>query len=161
MTAPFVSVVVEADAAKRRIARLRGRFANWKPVLLGPVRVILQEIIRMQFQTSGQFAGTPWQELSESRRRQKSRAGTLRRGILRHSMQMYESFVRYPHPDQIVQATPTGLRLLSTLDRSRAHQLGLGHMPQRIMVPPADRIPTPYITRLRNAISGYAVEAGA
>lgn len=163
MTVPL-RVELHDSRAERKFARLNHLFANFRPVMAGPVRTLVRKAVIEQFRTRGRWGGSEWQELAESTIARKRAAGVLRKGPLKFTSKLYASLTVIGHPLRRERITKQGYTLRS-MRRSRkgfpigaAHQTGTsdGHVPQREIFP--QPMPASFIRELRSVVRGYLVE---
>lgn len=165
MTAPF-RVDVYTGEGEKRLAFLRGRFANPKPVLAGSVRQLIRRMLLQQRNTRGSYGGVTWPPLSDYTIKRKTRAGVAGKGPLRFNDTLYNSLLKVADANRFEEITEHGytLRSMAVVDRGDqwdgyayglTHQLGLGNVPQRQIVP--DPLPQSFIRDLRRVIRGYLV----
>jgi hypothetical protein len=163
MTTPL-RVTIDDTRGQQRIARLKGRFANFRPAMEGPVRELVRRAVIAQFRTEGEWGGRKWPELSEYTLRRKERAGVAHKGILKFSGKLYDSLTVVGHPSRRETITKRGYSL-RTLVRSKdgfpygaSHQTGAsnGRPPERQVIP--DPMPPSFMRELRNIVRGHLIE---
>jgi hypothetical protein len=168
MTIPL-RITIDDTRAQNRFARLKNRFANFRPVMEGPVRQLVRRAIIEQFRTRGRWGNTPWPKLADSTIQKKRAAGVLRKGPLKFTSKLYQSLTVIGHPLRREKITK-GHYQLRTMRRARsrktgklfpvgaAHQTGTsdGHVPARPIIP--DPMPPSFMRELRSILRGHLLD---
>jgi len=107
-------------------------------LMVGDMRPALEEVaddlmwvIGSNFSSQGRRGGGSWQKLSDERIRQKTKKGTLQRGILVDTGALHDSMTQRGDQDQILKITRNSLSLGSKLPYADVHDEGKGRMPKR------------------------------
>lgn len=152
--APILTTIATGEG-ERKIARIKGRFANFGPVMQGPVRKLFLVAMRKQFSSRGQYGGTPWPRLTKQTLDRKRRWG-LRLSPLRATDRLYKSLTVRGGPEQQTIITRNSFKFRTLVPYAPVHQTGDDHTPQRVIIP--DPMPAEFMVQLRNIVTGYLVE---
>jgi hypothetical protein len=157
-----IRVDIATGEGERKLARIRGRFANYKPVFDGPVNDLLRAFFKEQFRSRGAHGGTPWAPLSlrtlEIKRRLRDQNPGYKIAPLRRSDRMYQALLsRGSVAGKQMIVTPKGMTFRMTEDYHRWMQEGTpgGRVPARPILP--DKMPESFMRKLRNIVTGYVV----
>lgn len=151
-------VVLQMEEAQKRARDLAGRFSNFRPVMEGPVRKLVTEMIGRQFSTRGRFGGTPWAPLAKSTIERKRQHPEWIQAPMRRTDRMLQSLTNPNSADFEEIITPQGYTRRSLVRYAKYHQSTeprSGRLPRRPVIP--DTIPQPYIVKLRNMLKGYLI----
>lgn len=155
----MIPLFVELDAGEgqRRLARMRGRFANFRPVMAagGPLQRAITDFARAQFRTRGRAGGHPWARLRPRTVAIKQALGVYGKGPLRRFDALYQAYTVPGAAHQVVVADPKAFVWRVTLGYARRHQEGTERMVARQVFP--DELPESFQRRLRNIITGYLI----
>jgi hypothetical protein len=157
----MIQVFVDDRDAQRRLARIQGRFAERKGGLSrGIIDELEAKFVRFasqQFATDGAHGGQTWAPLSARTLADKARRGTVSRGILRDSMEMYRMLTDRKSDKRIWENTPGGARVRFLVPYFRFHQDSQRDaMPSRPVYP--DPLPPSLVNEIKNTITGYILE---
>lgn len=154
---PLRVTIIEGEGV-RKLARIRGRFANYRPVFEGPVLDLLRDFFRQQFRTRGRHGGTPWARLKRSTLAIKRRLGFGNKPAMVRTGRLYRAYTQAGRVRgrQVIIRAKKGMVFRITLDHGRLHQEGTENMVARTVLP--DTMPEQFMVQLRNIISGYLVE---
>ena len=133
-----------------------GRFANFAPIMAGPVRRIVRKAIVAQFATRGRFGNYPWPPLAQSTRLLKRKHPQWRQEPMRRTDKLYRSLVY--REDAVEEITREGYTLRTLVSYAKYHQSDeprTNGPPRRPVIP--DELPEATMTELRNVIRGYIV----
>ena len=157
---PFIEIIID-DGADRKFARLNHLFSNPVPVMQGPVRSLIQDAIRQQFHTEGEYGGTPWQGLDEGTQKGREREGYGGDGpIMRRSDRLFNALTRTGAPGGRLQVSRTQMLMRTVgIPYAKAQHAGSSHtnLPARPLIP--DPMPPSFVRRLHSIISGYIIKA--
>lgn len=150
-------VEIDHEPARKKLTRLQGKFANFKPVMEGPVRELVRKALIQQFRTRGGYGGKKWAPLKQSTIERKRDLGVLSLGPLKRTRRLYLAATSRDHPDQEVRVGKDGFFFRINLPYGILHQVGSpgGRMPAREVVP--DPMPEEFMQELRKSIRGYLV----
>lgn len=160
---PRIRVIIEdqitGPVRGRKWARLENLFAKPMEVLERPVRELVLDAIRQQFETEGAYGGDEWQELAK--RTQDERrllAFPPEHPILRRTDRLFDALQGRDGGEVIVTRDTFTLKTTGIPDAA-AHQFGSDHsnLPARPMIP--QPMPQSFIRELRSIIHGYAIGA--
>lgn len=164
-----IHILVDDTRAEKKFARIAGKFAKLDVVLRGPVREIIREALEQQFDTEGEYGGTPWEDLAASTQHDRrysryniaenhpilERSGRLRRALTKRGASGAFTEVG---KNYLVVGT-------KGIPYAKAHQRGSDHsnLPARTIVPDSDngqgRFPPSFYRKLRSVVSGYLIGA--
>lgn len=165
MTIP-IRVEVDDSRARRTYSRLFRGFAKMEPVMRGPVKQLVLNSIRQQFDTRGAYGGggKPWKELAPATLAKKARAGKAGKGPLRFTDKLFKSMTQKESANRIERIGPRSYTLISKVKSKNgfpygaSHQTGTanGRVPMRQIVP--DPMPESFMRQLRRIIRGYLID---
>lgn len=164
---PRVRVVIEdqitGPARGTKWARLQNLFANPMLVLKEPVRTLVLDAIKQQFETEGGYGGTPWDQLADRTVAERSLLGFgPEHPILRRSDRLFDALqgemIGGAGGEVVVSKNTFTLKTTGIPDAA-AHQFGSEHsnLPARPMIP--QPMPASFMRQLRSLIHGYAIGA--
>lgn len=152
-----VTVILQDEGAQRQARDVLGRFANYRAVMRGPVRDLMQKAVRLQFETEGEFSGERWQELAPRTLDDKAKHPEWRQEILRRTDRLYDSLTSVTEDtDEEITATSYAFGTLVPWGRYHQSTEPRTKIPRRPFIP--DELPQPYIVKLKNILAGYIVE---
>lgn len=152
-----IRVLLQADGPEQQARDLLGRFANFEPVMRGPVRRLIRKAIVAQFRTRGRFGGTPWDRLAKSTRDYKRKHGEWRQEPMRRTDKLYESLVHNTE-NTVESFTKNGYILRTLVSYAKYHQSPeprTSNLPRRAIIP--DTMPDEFMVQLRNLLKNYLV----
>lgn len=152
-----VEVIFQAEDAQRQARDILGRFANYRVVMQGPVRDLMQKAIEQQYKTYGAFGGTPWPlPLAESTLREKSRHPEWSQEPMQRTGRLMDSLLSHTEDTEEI-ITKTSYSLGTTVEYAKYHQSTEARtkIPRRPIIP--DELPESYINKLRNWLRGYLI----
>lgn len=156
----MIQVFVDDRDAQRKLARIQGRFATMRGGLdrrsVDELEAKFVTFARRQFQTNGGAGGEKWAELRPSTLAQKAAKGTLSRGILRDTMEMYHMLTDQRSDMRRWERAPNGAKVSFLLEYFKAHQTGTKRMEARPVYP--DPLPESFIEQIKNTIRGFLLE---
>lgn len=181
MTGPIVARVNVAGALKALTFAQRAA-ADLTDVMGGDVNQIVDEYLTEQFATEGKAGSTPWAPHSPVTRALRQRRGHGRGGIGRDTNRMWASLTKLGlGPDAVKDVTPDGLVRGTKVPYARFFAGGWKSVTVPIVGPtgeiativrrkvprqiearpiaPADGLPSPYVTRIEQAIADFIVGA--
>lgn len=157
-----LEILINDAVGQKKFARLNHLFANPMPVLQNPVRALVKDAMRQQFESEGEWGGDPWQELADSTMAERGRLGFApAHPILERTGILFDAF-------QGKMSGGTGGKItvskneftlqVVNLPQAQAHQRGFPpHLPARPIIP--EPMPRSFIDSLRSILSGYIVRA--
>jgi len=157
-----LTVVLDDGFGKKKLTRLRGKFANWVPVMEGKLAPFLRDAIAEQFQTEGQFFGTKWDDIVKATRDWRASHGhDPGNPILQASGSLYDSFVNPDDENTDTVFTDRGLKIISKVPWGQYHtspEPRTGPLPRRVIVPEESEMPESFLKQLRAIVTGFFVE---
>lgn len=164
---PRVRVVIEDQitGATRGVkwARLQNLFSNPMPVLKEPVRALVLDGIRQQFETEGAYGGTPWEQLAARTVDERALLGfPPEHPILRRTDRLFDALQGHMtggEGGEVIVTKNTFTLKTTNIPDAAAHQFGSDHsnLPARPMIP--QPMPQSFMNQLRSIIHGYAIGA--
>jgi hypothetical protein len=154
---PIVVELFESESGGRRYIRgALGRFADFEPVMAGPVRRLVRKAIVAQFRTRGRFGNFPWEPLRKSTRDYKKAHSQWRQEPLRRTDDLYRSLVYRENAEEEITKDHYTLRtLVSYAKYHQSEEPRPSGLPRRPPIP--DQLPEPMITELRKILRGYII----
>ena len=156
----MLQIFVDDRSAQQRLARLNGRFAKSKhgldPATIGELERKFIAFAKRQFETQVAAGGQKWDKLAPRTLAMKAARGTLSKGILKDTEEMFRMLTASKHEDRRWERSPNGAKVFFTMQRFRHHQEGTKRMPARPVYP--DPLPPSFIQELKNTITGYLLE---
>lgn len=162
MPRPRLEIKINDAVGQKKFTRLNNLFASPMPTLQGPVRALVRDAMRQQFESEGRYGGEPWQELAERTIKERIAEGfDGEHPILRRNDILYDAFQGKMNAGvggkMEVRKKEFTLRIIG-LPQAQAHQKGLEpHLPARPIIP--EPMPDDFIRKLRSIVSGYIVKA--
>lgn len=117
MASNTFSATIDLKLVRKMIKHAEGRLRNTAKVFEGPIRESVSKAMQRQFESRGQYFGTPWRPLSATTRRLRSRVvgpanarrSTSKRGRAKHGFatplrdtdRLYQSMVNPTGPETV------------------------------------------------------------
>lgn len=159
MSLPLIRVDVDYKPKLTKgellLLAMPSRLRNLRPLMIRGIAPEFVKMITRHFQTAGRAFGHPWAPLMPATIRKKRKKGTLSRGILRDTGNLFDRLVAMRQADNRLRPIPGGLLFQANTSVKYAifHQVGTQFMADRQVIP--DPLPPSFISRIRAIIHDY------
>ena len=150
-----VNYDLKLKKAEEAILALPNRLKNLRPLMQQGVAPALNSMMRRHFESQGAAFGHPWAPLAESTIATRLSHGTLSKGILRDSDNLFRTIMKSRAADNRLRVVRGGLTLQANVGVRYAlfHQVGTQFMPDRQVIP--DPLPQTFRRTVMNLVREF------
>lgn len=164
-----ITVTTRLSAAEQQLAELPNRLRNFRPLMTQTIAPLAKNVIEQHKASEGKIFGHPWRKLAPSTIAARIRKGTLGKGILDDSGDLFRAIFRSLASGAAIKPIAGGLRLVlgeSAIDdplerlKFRWHMRGtkvggVERMPARQPIP--SPLPRSFAEQVRALVRDFVV----